>query len=275
MPTLVRNYHEGGQVFRKDQWCNVLTHEKMGPDVYLLCLESKEIAVGARPGQFVMISVSRGGSKDPLLRRPFSIAWTDESNDAFYILYRVVGRGTSIMSKVKKGNSLEVLGPLGNGFKTTWNGQRFLVGGGLGIAPIIFLAKKIQLEQAPYKCIIGIRSKNDFPVLIDMLLKDITHIEIASEDGSIGIKGLVTTALDSSIKVTNHRDCLIQTCGPMPMLKAISEIVTHYGAKWELSLEANMACGVGLCLGCAFKGKNRFVHVCKDGPVFDGNDIFA
>ncbi|OCC15483.1 Dihydroorotate dehydrogenase electron transfer subunit [Dissulfuribacter thermophilus] len=260
-------------MLRKDQWCKVLNHEKMGPEVYLICLESKEIALGARPGQFVMISVNRGDSKDPLLRRPFSIAWTDESRDAFYILYRVVGRGTSILSKIKNGEFLKVLGPLGNGFNTIWDEQRFLVGGGLGIAPIIFLAKKMQSKQAPHKCIIGIRSKEDFPALIDILQKDITHIEITSEDGSVGIKGLVTTALESLVK--NHRNCLIQTCGPIPMLKAISEIVTRYGIKWELSLEANMACGVGLCLGCAFEGKNRIVHICKDGPVFDGNEIFA
>ena len=258
-----------------DRKCKIVHHSQVGPEVYVLGIDAVDVAKHALPGQFVMIGVKGQSAFDPLLRRPFSIAWTDHVKGTIFIFYRVVGRGTRLLSEYMPGTGLELLGPLGRGFSLKVYGRRILVGGGLGIAPIIFLYKWIKASGASATCILGARTGDELLGVLttsDIPLEDVI---ITTEDGTLGKKGLVTGPL---AKCLDHigGDATIQACGPSPMLKAVSDLSNHRVHLLEVSLESYMACGIGLCLGCAHKKRGdseEYVHICKDGPVFDARDV--
>ena len=231
-----------------------------------------------RPGQFVMLRAT--GSLDPLLRRPLGIynVLGSDGKDGFRgnaveLLYRVVGRGTALLSEKKPGDRVDVLGPLGNGFPAPKGGGAdvIMVAGGMGIVPLYLFAKRLDGGTLFFGC----RSKAEAGLIKDFrILKK--RIMIATEDGSAGRQGLVTEILDEELTPRS----VIYACGPAGMLKETARLSEKAGARCYVSLERPMACGIGVCLGCAVKARNHtgkenrdYRMVCSDGPVFDSRDI--
>lgn len=243
------------------------------PDYYKMVLDAPSVARAAKPGQFVNILAS--DKFEPLLRRPFSIH--NVSDSKLEILYRVVGKATELFSQKKPGEKLNVLGPLGNGFDLKKKkGRITLVGGGIGIAPLIFLAEKlaeVKSKKGKVKITALIGAKNKKHILCADELKNLgCEVKIATEDGSFGFKGLITELLKQNIK-TKDRPRTIFSCGPKPMLKETANISKKYNIATQLSLEEHMACGIGACFGCVVNTKHGYKRVCKEGPVFDIKEI--
>lgn len=250
--------------------CNLIENRPIAQDIFILRLNAPQIAQLARPGQFCMLEVS--GCADPLLKRPLSIHDVAQSRTEISFVYRVVGKGTAILAQKKTGDRLKVLGPLGNGFSFSQNQKPVLVGGGLGIAPMLFLARTISQAKQATMVILGARSTSELISLEAFRTIDCA-LMLATEDGSIGNKGFVTSHL-KEVFATNKADKVF-ACGPMPMLKAVYEMAKEASISCEVSLETQMACGIGACLGCAVKSTRdtSYLHVCKEGPVFDAKDV--
>ena len=234
-------------------------------------LRSAEIMIQARPGQFVMIRV--GTNTDPLLRRPFSICGT-RGDDLFLILYKIVGKGTAIMSNAVKGEKLSVVGPLGRGFEPPEPGRKTLfVSGGIGVAPLVFLG---QAAKNNVLFMAGYRSADEI-VPMEQVGLNLTDISIATDDGTAGHPGFVTELLKTHLTGFAEDHPKIFACGPLPMLKQVAALTIERDIPCQVSLEANMACGLGACQGCAVrtsKDSNKiYYHVCRDGPVFDVNTL--
>jgi len=234
------------------------------------------IAKNGLPGQFVDIRVN--DATEPLLRRPFSIHRV--SGSGIGILYEVVGPGTEILSERKSGEYLDVIGPLGNGFdlngqRATGNGQTVLIAGGVGVAPLIFVAEKLSKLQTPNSkliTLIGAKTKNQ--ILCEKEFKDLgCSVKIATDDGSRGFRGYVSDLVKHLLSTMDYRLSTIYACGPRPMLKEISKISKQYKIEAQISLEEHMACGIGACLGCAVNTKNGYQRVCKEGPVFKAEEV--
>lgn len=247
-------------------------NKRVAEGVFLMGLRSRGIAAEARPGQFVMIRA--GQDMDPLLRRPFSICGVQ--NDRVLILYRVVGRGTRILSEARAGDLVQILGPLGNGFAGLETGQHaILVAGGMGIAPLLFLSCSLAPDR--YTLLAGFGSADQMVGADELGLPGL-DISIATDDGSAGHHGLVTELLEKETAgIDGRRVARIFSCGPLPMLKAVATIAREGGIPCQVSLEAAMACGLGACQGCAVKtgtGQARaYWHVCQDGPVLDAASL--
>jgi dihydroorotate dehydrogenase electron transfer subunit len=255
-----------------DKVSEIISNRKVAENTFLMALDSPEIASIAIPGQFVMVRVGNG--LDPLLRRPFSLCGIDGESRIF-CLYRVVGRGTSILSRMNTGETLSVLGPLGKGFPAPEKQEHaLLVAGGMGIAPLIFLSEKIKSALSGFFA--GYGSSRDLVPFADLNLGD-SKVSIATEDGSAGHKGLVTDLLEAGLVQLPEGMPRVYACGPLPMLKAVSAITAGKNVPCQVSLEASMACGLGACQGCAVKvgldGGTEYGHVCQDGPVFDANVV--
>ncbi|OGW58260.1 MAG: hypothetical protein A3D21_07060 [Nitrospirae bacterium RIFCSPHIGHO2_02_FULL_42_12] len=237
--------------------------------------------VNITPGQFLMLRPATPcNSYDPLLPRPFSIHRVDQSGN-IEILYKVVGRVTTILSMIVEGDEVDILGPLGNGFpvnREVVGDNILIIAGGIGAAPIIGLGETLRTNypDRPIVIILGGRGEADL-LCVEDLKKTAAEVIITTNDGSVGIKGYVTDALEEYLS----RRCdpglrtTVYACGPSPMLQKISEITgTRRNIETYFSLEANMACGIGLCMGCAVKRRDRgYYLVCKDGPVFRGDTI--
>jgi dihydroorotate dehydrogenase electron transfer subunit len=250
-----------------EQYTSVRFNEKVAHETFLMGLESPEISREAEPGHFVMIRVSEG--TDPLLRRPFSIC-SVEGDSLFLILYRVVGQGTSIMSRAGKGDRLSVLGPLGKGFEMPQSGEvPILVSGGIGIAPIIFLAQRLGSRKALLMA--GYRTSDE---IVDKKACGLIEVQIsiATDDGTSGHPGFVTDLLEDHLDGNKKETPSVFACGPAPMLKTIAALTQSRGIPCQVSLESLMACGVGACQGCAVRAasaeERAYLHVCEDGPVF-------
>ena len=251
-----------------EQNLKIVFNKMLAPETFLMALESPEVFAEARPGQFVMIRVTPG--IDPLLRRPFSICGT-RGDDLFLILYKVVGRGTAIMSQTGEGEKLSVLGPLGRGFDLPKRDcNSVLVAGGIGVAPLIFLAQAIDTREIAF--LAGYRSENEILPLEQFGL-DAMETLISTDDGTAGHHGFVTELLENHLAGFSEDPPLIFSCGPLPMLNRVAELALKRNIPCQVSLETNMACGLGACQGCAVRassGENRtYFHVCQDGPVFD------
>jgi len=250
-----------------DQDTEIVWNRRVADGTYFMALRSPEISAAARAGQFVMIRT--GEAMDPLLRRPFSICGSEDGLVQF--LYRVVGRGTRLLSDRREGESLAVLGPLGRGFEIPGKDQRsILTAGGMGIAPLLFLARCLASERTSFLVGFGsagqvIRAEPTGPLNIP--------IGMATDDGSAGHHGLVTDLLEDALDRRDGERATVFACGPLPMLKAVAAITRARRVPCQVSLEAAMACGLGACQGCAVKaaaGQGRtYWHVCQDGPVFD------
>jgi dihydroorotate dehydrogenase electron transfer subunit len=255
--------------------CRIQDHQKVGPSHYKLTLVSEYLAAHAQPGQFVNVKCSPG--LDPLLRRPISLHRIDRQRKLIELLYEVVGKGSELLAKYSAGQELDLLGPLGNGFKRDPQKKiHILVGGGMGSAPLLGLAE--ELKQPGHDLYIVLGARNQELILEEPLLKVLTdQVLIATEDGSRGKKGLVSelmiNLIDNRLSLSDLLITAVYACGPRPMMKAVAEIAQQKNLDCQLSLEERMACAVGACKGCATKVKDGYKMVCKDGPVFDAKEI--
>ena len=253
---------------KKKTITKVWQQTEIAPQIFDLWLET-ELAQDARPGQFVGLYPKSGAE---LLPRPVSICEADKTNNRLRLVYRIAGKGTKEFSHLKAGGKIAVLGVLGNGFPLgKAEGKKvFLMGGGIGIPPMLQLAKELSAEK---QIILGYRNRDLF--LAEELGRYGT-VYTATEDGSVGCRGNVMDAI--------RENCLnaeiIMACGPMPMLREVKKYAEENGIEAYLSLEERMACGVGACLGCVCKTKevDRHSHVhnariCTDGPVFEAKEV--
>lgn len=249
----------------------ILSNSAVRGNYFKALISAGQIAVQAAPGQFINIKVSE--AIEPLLRRPVSIHSVHK--DKLGILYEVLGPGTEILSQRKPGELLDVIGPLGNGFSLrTTNDKRqttILVAGGMGVAPLLFLAETI--KGCKFLVLIGARNKSQ--VFCEKEFKKLgCGVKIATDDGSYGFKGKVTDLLSSILRTAHGiRHTALYACGPRPMLKEVSRLSREYKISAQISLEEHMACGIGACLGCVVNTNNGYQRVCKDGPVFDAKSI--
>jgi dihydroorotate dehydrogenase electron transfer subunit len=251
----------------------IIFNQKVTLDTWLLGMKSPRIAKSARPGQFVMIRVRSG--MNPLLRRPFSICGTER--DSFLVLYRAVGQGTAILTEAKGGEILSVLGPLGTGFELPGGDAiPLLVGGGIGVAPLLFLAQRLKKRKTLF--MMGFASEREV-LALPQIKGTRTQVSIATDDGSKGHRGFVTDLVEDYLvkSAVDKKRHFLFTCGPKGMMSKMADISSRHGISCQFSLEASMACGLGACLGCAIKAPESsgraYVHVCKDGPVFRSESI--
>lgn len=244
----------------------ILENAAVNTDTYRIRLYAPAIAATARPGQFVMVQVSL--QQDPLLNRPLGIAGVDSRQQSITVFYRVVGKGTELLSRKKTEESLQVLGPLGNGFAL--NAERpLLIGGGMGLAPLLFVAQA--MCPAPVEVIAGGRTKSE--LFWKSIFEEVCQeVHVTTDDGSLGIRGNCLAPLDALTRKKGF-DAIL-ACGPVPMLRAVAEYAGACGIPCQVSLEEHMACGFGACLTCTCEKKEGgYFQVCKQGPVFDAGEV--
>ncbi len=238
---------------------------EIAQDIFSMWLKASDIAKEAKPGQFVAL-YSKDGSR--LLPRPISICEIDKQQESIRLVYRIAGKGTKEFAGLTANEQIEVMGPLGNGF--TLEGKRaLLIGGGIGIPPMLELAKQLNCEK---QMVLGYRDIT----FLEQEFEAYGKVYLSTEDGSKGTKGNVIDAIRE-----NGLDAdIIFACGPTPMLRGIKAYAMQQGIKAQLSLEERMACGVGACLGCVCKTNEIDHHsnvknkrVCKDGPVFYAEEV--
>lgn len=237
---------------------------KIAENTFLIGLESIINLENLKPGQFFNIQVSN--NYFPLLRRPFSIS--DISENKIFFMYKIIGEGTEILSKKIKGEKLNLLGPLGNGFNFNNNFENnILIGGGIGIAPFPFLIKKMGSKNL--KVLFGVRTKNEAH---NYGLKNVLY---SSEDGTIGKKGNVIDLLDVELENLDYQKTKIFACGPNAMFRALQKYLSNKNIECEVSMESAMACGFGICQGCPTEHKysETYKLICKDGPIFNIREI--
>lgn len=251
----------------KKETAKVLNQNKIANDIYSMWIEC-EAAIDAKPGQFIDVYVN---DDSKLLPRPISIC--EVNDNSLRIVYRVVGGGTKVMSTYQEGDSIDIIGPLGNGFSMK-DGKAILVGGGIGIPPMVELAKTLseKIGKENVTCVMGYRDE----LFLTDELENFSAVIIATEDGSTGTKGTVIDALNEN----GISGDVMYACGPIPMLKALKDWAIDKDIECQVSLEERMACGIGACLACVCKTKEKDEHsnvcnkrICKDGPVFDAKEI--
>jgi len=251
----------------------LLAMDRLSEFYYRLTVAFPDLANEARPGQFLSVEIP--GPNAPLLRRPFSIHRV--LDDKVQVLFKVVGEGTKILAQQQSGTTLNLMGPLGDGvFAPDPQMENYLlVAGGIGIAPLLFLADYLQQRKEKMQLFFGGRTAGDLPTKDDFAMPT----TLTTEDGSVGEKGLITTPLAAALRNGDAAKMHVFACGPMPMLKAVAALCYRYGAPGQVSLETMMACGVGSCYGCAVEvgrdehNKVRYERVCHEGPVFDVNHL--
>ena len=244
----------------------ILAHEELIPGVYRLVVAAPDIASRALPGQFVQVKVT---GENILLRRPISLHDVDKDRGTLTLVYREIGAGTKALAAKKRGDAVNCLGPLGHGFELNFN-RPLLVGGGMGIAPLLFLAK-----YYGKKCDILMGGKNAREMFWTEIFRPIVkEIFMTTDDGSIGRSGLAVSVLSEVLPYGGYDGVI--TCGPEPMMIATYELALALHLPCQVSLEKRMACGLGACLSCSIattKGQRK--KVCTDGPVFWAEEVFA
>lgn len=243
----------------------VVSQETLATDVYSLVLEAPDIAAQAIAGQFVSV-YTHDGSK--MLPRPISLCGIDREAGTLRLVYRVVGFGTKEFSQFTAGDIVDILGPLGNGFMKS-DKKAILIGGGIGIPPMLQLAKELDCEKS---VVLGYRDE----IFLNEEFEPYAQVYMSSEDGQHGVKGNVIDA----IKEYGVDGAVIYACGPTPMLRGIKTYAMEKGIECQISMEEKMACGVGACLACVCKTKDIDEHsqvhnrrICKDGPVFYAEEV--
>jgi dihydroorotate dehydrogenase electron transfer subunit len=245
-----------------DETVTVLENGRVNGRYHKLAFRSKPLSRKVLPGQFIEIKVREGW--DPLLRRPMS--YYRITGERVEILYEVHGRGTQLLSKLQKGETLRVLGPLGREFSGRIEAKkRILVGGGVGVPPLVFLAER----YGCHRFFIGTKSRKEVLPTRE-IRKFRAQVFYTTEDGSYGEKGLVTELLEELFEKEkgDPQDYFIQTCGPNRMMQRVLEIASHYGIEGEASWDERMACGIGVCLGCTVWTHKGWLPSCTEGPVF-------
>ncbi len=258
----------------------IITNEKIAKDIYLLRFESRHIAENACPGQFINVKIPQDNAL--ILRRPFSI-YNVEKN-IVSIIYMVVGQGTKSLSETREGAVVNVLGPLGSGFEIhKKHTNAILVGGGCGTPPLYFLARQlVDLGLNVYPFLgYGERDK----IFLDREMFNLTHrVFVSTDDASHELSNLCThhgtiidllkTFYNENTDMFSVENTIIYSCGPAPLLSAVKKFANEKGFRAQISMEEYMGCGFGVCLGCAVKTTDgAFKYVCKDGPVFDVNEV--
>lgn len=247
----------------KQEIFKILTNQQLAKDVYRMTLTGD--TCGIRPGQFVNIKL------DGLyLRRPISVC--DCVGCVLTLIYKVVGKGTELMSKMTQCEELDVLTGLGNGYDLTKSGETpFLIGGGVGVPPLYMLCRKLAEEGRHPTVVLGFNKAeevfypNEFAALG-------AEVKVATVDGSVGVKGFVTDAI-AALSDEGKKFSYFYTCGPEPMLKAVYNSPVLDGVEGEFSFEERMGCGFGACMGCSCKTVTGYKRICKDGPVLEKKEI--
>ena len=251
---------------KKQVMAEIIRHTSLSDGIFDMTLKAEEIAKEAISGQFISVYLN---NKSKILPRPISICGIDKEAGTLRIVYRTVGDGTKELSDYKEGEMVKILGPLGNGF-TQKDKKAILIGGGIGIPPMLELMKQLDCDKT---AVLGYRDS-------DMFLKDefeaVGDVVISTEDGSFGTKGNVIDA----IKEQGVEGSIIYACGPTPMLRGIKAYAEEMGIEAQISMEERMACGIGACLACVCKSKEKDAHsnvhnkrICKDGPVFLSTEV--
>lgn len=240
----------------------IIKNISIDKDIFILSLKN-EFYIKGLPGQFAMIRVSN--SYDPLLLRPFS--FYKISQDTIEFLYQVKGKGTYLLSKKRGGDRLKILAPLGTSFPLPEKNEKItIIGGGMGIAPLSFLLDLLPPEDVKIHSFIGFPTKFS-KKLWEKFEERSDYFLITTEDGSMGEKGKVLDFIEN-LEESNR----IYACGPISMLKELWRRVEDK-SKLYISLEEKMGCGIGICLGCIFPGREKNLHICKDGPVVSGVEV--
>ncbi|MDI9476554.1 MAG: dihydroorotate dehydrogenase electron transfer subunit [Natronincolaceae bacterium] len=252
---------------KKLYYPTIIEQKQIAQGIFSMKLQCDEIAGTALPGQFINLYCKE---HELLLPRPISICETDKQKGTVMLVYAVVGRGTESFSRLQKGDMIKVLGPLGNGFKIEKGVNiHMLVGGGIGVPPLVELSKHLKGEVYAF---LGFAHN---PILVGKLKNYGAKILVATEDGNVGFKGNVIELLDKK----DIKGDMIYSCGPKPMLKAVSEWAKGRGIRAQVSMEERMACGIGVCMGCTRKIKKKGEKdwqnrkVCTDGPVFWSEEV--
>jgi dihydroorotate dehydrogenase electron transfer subunit len=243
--------------------------DETAPGIFSLDLDAPAIARSASPGQFVHVRAADGW--DPLWRRPFSVHRVGKNRRTIRLVFRRVGRGTGLLSRLAAGTGVDLLGPLGNGFDLEGGFKTAVVAaGGLGIAPAFFLADRLAAAKKRIVLVWGARTRSEFFGL-DTLPRRGLRIHLATEDGSEGYRGRVTGLLENLLPDAGAGGSVRGfACGPTPMLRSLAPAALASGFAWQASLEERMACGVGVCQGCVVRVREGgYRTVCADGPVFD------
>ena len=252
-----------------EQICTIAEAVKLNAYAYSFTLEVGDMVTrhGLMAGQFLHIACGEG----LLLRRPISVCMVqeDEPCNTARIVFEVRGEGTQWLAQRQVGDKLNVLGPLGNGFAVAPNDRLLLVGGGIGVPPLLgqaaFTAKNAT-------AVLGFRSA-DRAMLEEDYQDYCEAVYLCSDDGSLGRHGFVDAQLKDILEQDKNFTAVL-ACGPKPMLKNVAKVAARYGVPCQVSLEERMACGVGACLGCAVQmADGTMKHVCKDGPVFDAKEV--
>jgi dihydroorotate dehydrogenase electron transfer subunit len=248
--------------------CSIISNEQVATGIDLMWLQSAEIAAPSQPGQFVMVNCG----DDTTLRRPISIH--NVKGDKFALLYMTVGKGTEALARLKAGNSVDILGPLGNGFKEikvpSSTLSFLMIAGGIGIAPLLYLIEKV---KPSCRQIIVLQGASTAAKLYPkQLFPPEVSLTIATDDGTAGHKRFITDLIPTFATTADE----VVVCGPMPMLRSIANNQTKLrldDKPVSVSMEMRMACGLGICYGCTIRTKTGLKEVCKDGPVFALNDV--
>ena len=250
----------------------VVSQKQIGTGIYDLIIQTKEIAAAAKAGQFVSV-YSNDASK--LLPRPISLCGIDRKAGTLRLVYRVTGEhtGTEEFSRLQAGDTVKIMGPLGNGFTVEKGKKAFLIGGGIGVPPMLQLAKEMKDAGENFQIVMGYRDAGTF--LLDEF-KEQGESFVATEDGSVGTKGNVLDAIRE-----NHLEAdVIYACGPTPMLRALKAYAEEQNMTCYVSMEERMACGIGACLACVCNSTEKDAHsnvknkrICKEGPVFNAKEV--
>ncbi|MBR4027137.1 MAG: dihydroorotate dehydrogenase electron transfer subunit [Lachnospiraceae bacterium] len=250
-----------------EEWAVVVSQKEIATDIFDLTLQTKEIAKHAKAGQFISMYCN---DKTKILPRPISLCEIDREKGTLRLIYRVTGEhtGTKQFSQMKAGEEVGIIGPLGNGF-TLGEKKAFLIGGGIGIPPMLQLAKELKCEK---EMILGFRDE----LFLMEDFEKLGNVYVSTDDGSAGTKGTVIDA----IKANALEADVIYACGPTPMLRALKTYAEENNMQCYISMEERMACGIGACLACVCKSKEKDHHtnvnnkrVCKEGPVFDAREV--
>ena len=250
-----------------DETVTLLENRKVNAEYYKLSFRAQHLSRSVRPGQFLQVKI--GSGFDPFLRRPFSYYRVE--GDRVEILYEILGRGTGFLAEAKKGDRFRAMGPLGRPFsQKVGRKKRILVGGGVGVPPLVFLAERFGC----YRFLIGTKSRKEV-LPSNEIRKFRSRVFYSTEDGSYGTKGLVTKLLEGIFRSERGKpeDYFVQTCGPNRMMERVMEIAGHYGVDGEASWDERMACGVGVCLGCMVLTHRGWTPSCTEGPVFHFDEM--
>lgn len=241
----------------------ITENRELCENIYELVLDCPEISRKAMPGQFLHIKVAQG--LDPLLRRPISISRIYREKGCMSLIYQVIGKGTKQMAELKAGDLIDVMGPFGNGFPIFEGKKCAVIGGGMGVAPLLELAYSLKCCDA----YLGFRCST---FKLEEYKEACSRLQVATEDGSTGSKGYVTDLIDNIKKYD-----IVYTCGPKLMMKKVKELCESNSVRCYVSVEERMGCGIGACLVCACKIKDgdlwHYKKVCTDGPVFEAGEV--